>query len=102
MKFDFGVPKTECILFFVDSQELADQAAFMVKVTYTNIQTPVVTIDDAIQKKSFFPLPQLPTIDVGDADREYIYMLSLSFGKLRMNPCPFVKNRINYQGKVTL
>ena len=42
----------------------------MVKVTYTNIQTPVLTIDDAIQKSSIVPTPQIKDIVVGNADRK--------------------------------
>ena len=42
----------------------------MVQVTYTNIQTPVLTLDDAIQKGAEIPLP-VPPIDVGDATRKY-------------------------------
>ncbi|XP_046360648.2 indole-3-acetaldehyde oxidase-like isoform X2 [Haliotis rufescens] len=33
----------------------ADRAASMVKVTYKNVQPPIITMEDAIQKKSIFP-----------------------------------------------
>ncbi|XP_046559709.1 xanthine dehydrogenase-like isoform X1 [Haliotis rubra] len=33
----------------------ADTAASMVKVTYKNVQPPIITMEDAIQKKSVFP-----------------------------------------------
>ncbi|XP_067656038.1 uncharacterized protein [Haliotis asinina] len=33
----------------------ADTAASMVKVTYKNVQPPILTLEDAIQKKSIFP-----------------------------------------------
>ncbi|XP_046559716.1 xanthine dehydrogenase-like [Haliotis rubra] len=33
----------------------ADTAASMVKVTYKNVQPPIITMEDAIQKKSIFP-----------------------------------------------
>ncbi|XP_071116536.1 uncharacterized protein [Haliotis cracherodii] len=36
-------------------QPSADTAASMVKVTYKNVQPPIITMEDAIQKKSIFP-----------------------------------------------
>ena len=64
--------------FLLDSQETADQAAFRVTVTYTNIQTPIIDLDDAIKKKSFFTLPSwMQKAVVGNADRQYyiIYII---------------------------
>ena len=52
----------------VDSQEIADEAAFVVKVTYTNIKTPILTIDDAIRTHSIIPTPSLKPIVVGDPE----------------------------------
>ena len=60
----------------LDSQEIADEAAFMVKVTYTNIQPPILTLDDAIQKQSTFPTPFLPPVIVGNPQRKYLFCLS--------------------------
>ncbi|XP_059138916.1 uncharacterized protein LOC131927201 [Physella acuta] len=48
-----------------DEATTAQTAAGLVKVTYKNIQQPIVTLQDGIQKKSFFPNPPAPTI-VGD------------------------------------
>ncbi|XP_071104762.1 uncharacterized protein [Haliotis cracherodii] len=44
----------------------ADTAASMVKVTYKNVQPPIITMEDAIQKKSVFP-NVVKGIKVGDA-----------------------------------
>ncbi|XP_067656035.1 uncharacterized protein [Haliotis asinina] len=44
----------------------ADTAASMVKVTYKNVQPPIITMEDAIQKKSVHPNTVKP-IKVGDA-----------------------------------
>ena len=63
----------ECIL--LDTQEVADQAAAMVKVSYTNIQPPILTIDDAIQKKSIIPPdPRARDLLVGNPDRTFSNM----------------------------
>ena len=62
----------------LDSQEIADEAAFMVRVTYTNIQPPILTLDDAIQKQSTFPTPFLPPVIVGNPQRMYfVYPFNL-------------------------
>ena len=42
-------------LIIADSQLHAEDAAKFVKVNYTNIQTPIITIDDAIENNSYFP-----------------------------------------------
>ncbi|XP_067656034.1 uncharacterized protein [Haliotis asinina] len=47
-------------------QLTADTAASMVKVTYKNVQPPIITMEDAIQKKSIFP-NVAQEIKVGDA-----------------------------------
>ncbi|XP_048242207.1 xanthine dehydrogenase-like [Haliotis rufescens] len=44
----------------------ADTAASMVKVTYKNVQPPIITMEDAIQKKSIFP-NVAQELKVGDA-----------------------------------
>lgn len=45
-----------------DTQEHANAAAKLVTATYTNIQTPILTIDDAIKAGSFFDVPINPVI----------------------------------------
>ena len=60
------------IIGFTDTQEIADQAAAMVKVTYANIRAPIIDVDDAIQKQSIIPNPGIKDLVVGDADRKYI------------------------------
>ncbi|WAR19141.1 XDH-like protein, partial [Mya arenaria] len=50
-----------------ESQTLADKAARLVNVTYNSISAPVITVDDAIAAKTFYPQP-MPAIVVGDPD----------------------------------
>ena len=40
----------------------------MVRVTYTNVQPPVMTIDDALEKGEIIPTPDIPDVVVGDAE----------------------------------
>ena len=42
------------------------KASAAVKVTYKDVKTPIVTIEDAIKRKSFHPNPPPPK-SVGDA-----------------------------------
>lgn len=42
-------------LILAEKQSIANHAAKLVNITYKNIQTPVLTLQDAIQQKSFFP-----------------------------------------------
>ena len=51
----------------------------MVKVTYTNIQTPILTIDDAIKKQSTMAAPYIPDIKVGNPERKFclLHLLGL-------------------------
>ena len=44
----------------------------MVKVDYTNINPPIIDIDDAIQKQSIIPNPGIKDLVVGDADRKFV------------------------------
>ena len=53
------------LLFFEDSQSSADRGARLVKVTYANQKTPLLTAQDAMKAKSFFPSP--PALVIGDA-----------------------------------
>ena len=49
-------------IILADTQVHADEAAKAVQVNYTNPQTPILTLDDAINKNSFFPsYPNFPT-----------------------------------------
>ncbi|CAG5117383.1 unnamed protein product [Candidula unifasciata] len=45
-----------------DLQTTADTAAALVKVTYKNVQIPIVDIQTAIKQKSFFPNPPPPVV----------------------------------------
>eukprot|EP01099_Mayorella_cantabrigiensis_P001206 TRINITY_DN1507_c0_g1_i3.p1 TRINITY_DN1507_c0_g1~~TRINITY_DN1507_c0_g1_i3.p1 ORF type:complete len:1134 (-),score=243.29 TRINITY_DN1507_c0_g1_i3:1283-4684(-) len=45
-------------LIIADTQRHADEAAKYVVIKYTNIKTPILTIDEAIAHKSFFPVPE--------------------------------------------
>ncbi|XP_020903902.1 xanthine dehydrogenase isoform X2 [Exaiptasia diaphana] len=53
-------------LIIADSQCNADAAALAVKVTYKNVQSPILTIQQAIAAKSFYPNIADPLV-VGDA-----------------------------------
>ena len=53
------------IIGFTDTQEIADQAAAMVKVTYAYISAPIIDIDDAVQKQSIIPNPGIKDHVVG-------------------------------------
>ena len=54
-----------------DAHYTALSAAELVKVTYTNVQPPILTIKDAIQAGSMFPDPADPIVQ-GDAAGEHI------------------------------
>ena len=49
----------------------------MVKVTYTNIQPPIITVDDAIQKKSFIPNPTAKPFVVGNPERKLRFQVPI-------------------------
>jgi len=63
-----------------DTQRHADEAAKYVTVQYKNIKTPILTIDEAISHKSFFPVPETlydspieqGDISVGFAESDHI------------------------------
>eukprot|EP01114_Cavostelium_apophysatum_P000968 TRINITY_DN1083_c0_g1_i1.p1 TRINITY_DN1083_c0_g1~~TRINITY_DN1083_c0_g1_i1.p1 ORF type:complete len:1374 (-),score=383.49 TRINITY_DN1083_c0_g1_i1:31-4152(-) len=76
-------------LIVADTERHAEEAAKLVNVTYTNIQTPILTLDDAISQSSFFPIyPQAPTgspvssgnIAVGFQNSDVILSGSVSCG----------------------
>ncbi|PRP80730.1 hypothetical protein PROFUN_11470 [Planoprotostelium fungivorum] len=50
-----------------DSQRHADEAALLVSVTYKDVKTPIMSLDDAIQKNSFQNSGQ-PPVKFGDVD----------------------------------
>ena len=56
----------------IDSADHASSACYAVNVTYTNQQPPILTIQDAIDKKSFFPKPA-DDIVAGDAEGIVLY-----------------------------
>ena len=56
-----------CVCVCAESQRTADLAAHKVQITYTNEQTPITDMRDAIQKGSFFPKPTDDTV-VGNAE----------------------------------
>ncbi|XP_064601079.1 LOW QUALITY PROTEIN: xanthine dehydrogenase-like [Liolophura sinensis] len=53
-------------LIIAESLAAAEDGARSVKVTYSNVQAPIVSIQDAIDKKSFFPKPG--DVVVGNAE----------------------------------
>jgi hypothetical protein len=57
-------------LIIADTQRHAEEAAKLVVVNYADVQTPILTLDDAIAKSSYFPdYPQLnpqPPVKEGD------------------------------------
>ena len=62
---------------FTETQDLALAARELIHVTYENVKKPILTIEDAIQTKSHFPVPNemmgLPVAAVkGDAEGKYL------------------------------
>eukprot|EP01116_Phalansterium_solitarium_P016706 TRINITY_DN393_c0_g2_i1.p1 TRINITY_DN393_c0_g2~~TRINITY_DN393_c0_g2_i1.p1 ORF type:complete len:1372 (-),score=562.47 TRINITY_DN393_c0_g2_i1:226-4341(-) len=53
-----------------DTQRHADAAAKLVSVTYTNVQTPLLTIQDAITANSFYE-PDIPPLSQGDVTKGF-------------------------------
>eukprot|EP01127_Copromyxa_protea_P020548 TRINITY_DN6897_c0_g1_i1.p1 TRINITY_DN6897_c0_g1~~TRINITY_DN6897_c0_g1_i1.p1 ORF type:complete len:1483 (-),score=356.31 TRINITY_DN6897_c0_g1_i1:3-4016(-) len=52
------------------TQKIANDAAKLVVVTYKNIQTPVITIEDALNANSFYPVEFKPVV-LGDTDKGF-------------------------------
>lgn len=73
-------------MFTVETQAEALAARELVKVTYTNIKKPLLTIEDAILNDSHFPVPDnimgLPTAAVkGDAEGSFqLYSFFFCYG----------------------
>ncbi len=61
---------TECIhaCMPADSQEHADRIASAVVVTHTSLGPPILTLEQAIQNKSFFTSPPRVVKKVGDTE----------------------------------
>lgn len=59
----------KCVVMVTDNPDTASTAARLVKITYTNVQPPVLTIKEAIEKKMFFP-KQADDIVEGNAEGE--------------------------------
>lgn len=66
---------THCLL-VLETQQIADKAAAVVKVTYKDCKPPILTIPQAIEAKSFAPpfLPFCQDINVGDAEGLYSFL----------------------------
>lgn len=62
-----------CIL---ENSTAANAAVSKVKVTYTDQQPPILTMEDAIQKKSIFP-NVADELKVGDAEGLFFSQLNL-------------------------
>ena len=59
--------------YYADTEGIANTAAGAVKITYSDVKPPILTIQDAIQKKSFFPQPTKDLL-VGDAESKFYYL----------------------------
>ena len=59
-------------IFNSDSQRNADILAKQVKVRYSDICKPIITIEDAIEQKSFHP-PRINDFAIGNTDSKYIH-----------------------------
>lgn len=64
-----GLLSTEAVTccLWLDDTMTAETAASLVKVTYKDVQPPLLNLDEAIKQKSFFPGAPNPLI-VGDPD----------------------------------
>lgn len=58
---------TYCLYGILENSTAANAAVSKVKVTYTDQQPPILTMEDAIQKKSIFP-NVADELKVGDAE----------------------------------
>lgn len=58
--------KFDCFV-YTETQQIADAAAKVVKVYYTDIQPPLVDIREAIRQKSFFTQNMPKETKIGDA-----------------------------------
>lgn len=64
------------LLGILENSTAANAAVSKVKVTYTDQQPPILTMEDAIQKKSIFP-KVADELKVGDAEGLYIFELHM-------------------------
>ena len=55
----------------IETEGIANTAAGAVKITYSDVKPPILSLQDAIRKKSFFPKPAKDVV-VGDAESKYV------------------------------
>lgn len=67
---------TYCLYGILENSTAANAAVSKVKVTYTDQQPPILTMEDAIQKKSIFP-KVADELKVGDAEGLFFFQLNL-------------------------
>ena len=73
-----------------DSQTHANAAAQLVRLSYTNVQKPILTIDDAIEAGTFFSSPLTPVKsgeDISKALSESQHVLTVSKIFLSLPAC---------------
>ena len=58
-----------------ENESIAEKAVGAVKVSYSDVKPPILTVKDAIDKKSFFPKPAEDLI-VGDAESKSVPRLN--------------------------
>ncbi len=67
-----------CVTLIVaDSQEHADRIASAVVVTYNSLGPPILTLEEAIEAKSFFKNARRVETKVGDVEGSYKYNIIL-------------------------
>ena len=67
-----------------DTQQHADQIAQAVTVSYESLGKPILTIEDAIEQKSFFSSPGKSVKKVGDPQGVY-YIPKVEVHVLKLN-----------------
>ena len=56
----------------LDSQAAANEIASSVQIKYKNVQKPIVSLEEAIEKKQFFP-SEVPDNIIGDVEGTVIH-----------------------------
>ena len=69
-------------LVLADTLANAQRAVPLVKVTYTNIQTPILTVEEAIAANSFFPIPAIGPVKKGDTTKGFNNAKHVSTGRV--------------------
>ena len=62
-------------MFLSETVDIAREATKLVRVEYKNIQKPILTIEEAVEKGSFHEVPPPGTqykVDRGDAETAYV------------------------------